>query len=141
MGHPKTSRQLLPSLPRTATTSSGVQKDAQGALALRAYLNVTDASGDGGLTVVFNGIDPVSGNPVALSAGGVAVLAPGTYAYELTPYISQDSFGNSITTPPIAGGGILESVSRAVPYQWTVTVVHADDSPYVYSLGVEILGN
>jgi hypothetical protein len=135
MSQPKTSRQLLPSLPRTATVSSGPQKDAQGARALRAYLNVTDASGDGGLTVVFNGIDPVSGNPVALSAGGVPVLAPGTYAYEMTPFVSQDSLGNLIA------GNILESVSRAVPYVWSISVLHANDSPYTYSLGVEVLGN
>lgn len=135
MGHTKTSRQLLPSLPRTATAVSAVQKDSTGALALRAYLNVTDASGDGGLSVVFSGIDPVSGNAVALSAGGVPVTANGTYVYEMTPFVSQDSFGN------IFGGQILESVSRAVPFAWTVSVVHADDSVYAYSLGVEILGN
>jgi len=132
MGDLKTARQLLPSLPRTATTASAVQKDSS-ASALRAYLNVTDAAGDGGLTVVFSGVDPVSGNQVALSAGGTPVVAPGTYCYEMTPYISQDSFGNS------SAGNVMESVARAVPFQWTVTVQHADDSAYVYSLAVEIV--
>lgn len=135
MHYLKTSRQLLPSAQRTATTGSAIQQDTVGALALRCYLNVTDASGDGGLTVVIAGLDPVSGNPVSLSAGGVPIVAAGTYVYEMTPFVSQDSFGNVIA------GNIMESVARAVPYRWTATVVHADDSAYVYSLGVEILGN
>lgn len=127
----KVSRQLLPSLARTATNTS-VQQKGVSDLAVRAYLNVTDASGDGGLTVLFLGFDPASGNPVALSAGGTPIFAPGTYVYEMTPYVSQDGSANS------ASGNVMESVSRMVPFQWAVQVAHADDSPYTYSLAVEI---
>lgn len=127
----KVSRQLLPSGAHTATTQTQQQKGVSDR-ALRAYLNVTDASGEGGLTVQFIGYDPVSGNPVALSAGGAPVTAPGLYVYEMTPYVSQDGSGNS------AAGGVMESVSRMVPFQWAVQVTHADDSAYTYSLAVEI---
>lgn len=124
----KTSRIVLPDQNREASTASRMFTDTV-ALALRLYLNVTDAPGTGGLQVVIRGYDKASGNPVELTTGGALVTAPGTYCYEMTPYPSSDAFGQ-----------ILESVSRAVPYQWDALVKHADEGVYRYSLSVEIVG-
>lgn len=124
----KTSRVLLSNAERNESTASGVQTDPL-VLAIRLYLNVTSVAGGGGLQVVVRGYDKASGNAVELTTGGAAVTAPGTYCYEMTPYPSSEAWGN-----------ILESVSRAVPYQWDALVKHLDGSPYQYSLSVEIVG-
>jgi hypothetical protein len=124
----KTARVLLPSAARSENTASTQVTDVL-AQALRFYLDVTDAPGSGGLTVVLRGYDRVSGNSVELTQGGAPVTAVGTYAYEITPYPSSDAFGN-----------VMEAVSRAVPYQWDAVVKHADEASYSYSLSVEIVG-
>lgn len=123
----KTSRTLLPSAMRTASTATAIQTDVD-ACAIRIYLNVTAASGSGGLSPVVRGYDKASGNSVELTTGGVnPANQVGCYAYEMT-YYPSDAFGN-----------IREAVSRAVPYQWDTIVKHMDGSSYTYSLSVEIL--
>lgn len=66
----KTQRILLESAARTASTACAQQTDKHHRTA-RVYLNVTAASGTGGLKVVFRGYDKVSGNAAALSAGEI----------------------------------------------------------------------
>jgi hypothetical protein len=125
----KTSRVLLSSAARSENTAGNMQTDLA-ATSLRFYLDVSDAPGSGGLTVVVRGYDRVSGNSVELTTGGAAQAAAiGTYVYEMTDNPSADIFGN-----------IMESVSRAVPYQWDALVKHADEASYTYSLSVEIVG-
>lgn len=128
MYNPKTNRTLLPSAARSENTATAMQTDVA-ARALRFYLDVTDAPGSGGLQVVLRGYDRISDHAVELTTGGNPVTAVGTYVYEATPYVSGDAFGN-----------IMESVSRAVPYQWDALVKHADEATYQYSLSVEIVG-
>lgn len=92
---------------------------------VRLYLNVTVASGTGGLQPQVRAYDPVSGNAVAISTGGTAVTATGTYIYEL---------GLAEATPV---GNVKECLSRPLPEYWDVNVVAGDGSSYTYSLAAE----
>jgi len=81
----KTSRTLLASASRTASTACAKQTDVDAA-ALRLYLDVSAISGSGGLWAVFRGYDRVSGHTVELSTGGDAISQIGTYCYELCQF-------------------------------------------------------
>jgi hypothetical protein len=123
----KSSRALLAPGVRSEDTASAIQTD-RAARELRLYLDVTDAPGSGGLTVVIRGRDKISGRAVELSTGGALVTAAGTYCYELS------------TSPDPVFGNVLEAVSRTVPYRWDAVVKHADGASYTYSLSAEITG-
>jgi hypothetical protein len=122
----KARRQLLPSAARTATTATAKFTDPWAKI-LRLYLNVTVASGTGGLQPQIRGYDPVSGSPVALTTGGVAVTATGTYVYELG--LAEGTAANNVK----------ECVLRPLPEVWDVNVIAGDASSYTYSLGAEII--
>jgi hypothetical protein len=121
-------RSLLESAARTATVTTPVQFDYR-ARALRLYLNVTVAvAGTGGLQPIINGYDKISGNAIALSTGGTAIVAVGTYVYEMALAVAA------------AAGNVKEAVSRAAPVQWSVTMAVGDATSYTYSLSAEVLG-
>lgn len=122
----KVQRTLLASAARTASTASAQQNDASQQY-IRLYLNVTVASGAGGLQPQIRGYDKVSGSAVAISVGGAAIIATGLYVYELMP------------SPNVAAGAVKESLGRTLPCQWDVNVVHGDGSSYTYSLSCEVL--
>jgi hypothetical protein len=119
-------RTLLASAARTAAIAAPKQTDycAHG---VRVYLDVTAASGTGGLKVIIRGYDRFSGNAVELSTGGTAITATGTYAYELYPNAAA------------AAGKVADAVSRELPVQWDAEVTAGDSSTYTYSLSCEVL--
>jgi hypothetical protein len=121
----KTQRILLASAARTSTTACAKQADKVEQYA-RVYLDVTAASGTGGLTPQFRGYDRVSGNAVLLSTGGTAITATGTYCYEMMQ--------NAAT----AAGNVKETVGRLLPCQWDFQITHGDSSSYTYSVSVEV---
>jgi hypothetical protein len=121
-----TNRILLTSAARTATTASAAQGDRY-AKGVRLYLNVTVASGTGGLQPQIDGYDRVSGTYVALSTGGTAIVATGLYVYEFYP------------TAPAAAGNVKEAQSKQLPGQWQANVIHGDTSSYTYSLSADVL--
>jgi hypothetical protein len=122
----KTQRILLASAARTAAVASAKQVDAVEQYA-RVYVNVTAASGAGGLTCQFRGYDRVSGSAVALSTGGAAITATGLYVFEMMPN-AQD-----------AAGSVKETVGRMLPYQWDFQITVGDSSSYTYSVSAEVL--
>ena len=124
--HIKARRILLPSAARTVATACLVQRDEVQQYC-RVYLNVTAASGTGGLTGVFRGYDKVSGLPVALSAGGAAVTAAGMYVYEMMPY------------PSAPAGAVKETVGRMLPVVWDFALAVGDASSYTYSVSCEVM--
>src|SRR5262249_33321353 len=75
---------LLASAARTSTTSVSDQTNYNG-VGVLVWLDVTAASGSGGLQVVIEGKDPVSGNYVQLNDTPTAVTATGTKLYLLYP--------------------------------------------------------
>ena len=118
--------QLLGSATRTATVSSDTQRvdetmnsDAQ----LVVFLNVSAASGTGGLTLTIEGLDPVSATWFRMLTGA-GLITTGKRAYVLGP-------GSSAT----AAADITGAVPAPVPESWRVTVTHGDASNYTYSVG------
>jgi hypothetical protein len=116
----------LISATRTATTSSPDQTNPNGR-GLHVILNITAASGTGGLQIFIQGKDPVSGNYYNLNATPTAVVATGQTIFEVYPGIG-----------PISGG-ITQRTSGALPRTFRIQVVHGDASNYTYSVGAAIL--
>jgi hypothetical protein len=114
---------LLASATRTSTTSSPDQVNISG-VGLVVYLNVSGASGTGGLTVFLQGKDPVSGNYFTLDHATAAVTANGQYLYSLYPGLSAEG---------------TQGWSAVLPATWRVQVQHGDSSNYTYSVGASVL--
>lgn len=117
---------LLASAARTATTSSPQQTNynARGVI---VYLNVTAASGTGGLTLQFYDVDPVSGQQYQINAAAAAITAVIGRAYVVYP----------------AASGVASAVGQVtalpLPRTWVATVAHGDASNYTYSLGFSLI--
>lgn len=119
---------LLESAARTATQATPKQQH-YACKAIRLYLNITVASGTGGLQPVIRGYDLISGATVSLSTGGTAIVATGCYVYEM-------GLGLLSTAKQ---GNIEECQNRPAPVQWDVNVVAGDSSSYTYSLSAEVI--
>lgn len=115
---------LLASAARTASTFTATQVNynARGVL---ISLNVTAASGTGGLQVVVCGIDPVTGMTINTNSVPTAVTATGEYSYLIYPGTS--------------GGRITQVTSLVLPRTWNAMVAANDSSSYTYSLGYSLI--
>lgn len=113
-----TTGTLLPSATRTAFTSAPQQTNynARGVI---VFLNVTAASGTGGLVVRIRGVDPVSGNGVYLNPSPTAIITAGTTAYTVYPGIASVN---------------QQGYNYVLPKLWSVDVNHNDATSYTYSL-------
>ncbi len=119
----KTTGTGLASAARTATTQTA-DITTNGYRGLVIFLNVTAASGTGGLTLRVRGKCPVSGAYLALGSVTSAVTAIGITGL-------QFGGGGAGTTATVAGGafgGILPDTIR-------LEVAHGDASSYTYSVG------
>lgn len=117
--------QLLESAARTAAPAPIVFSGPTHYRGVRLLLNITAASGTGGLKVV---VSARSGGAVAaLNTGGSNQTTTGLKVYEIYP--------NAAT----AAAGIVDAVSRQLPDEYQVEVTHADGSSYTYSLAMEKL--
>ena len=122
----KITRILLASAARTADTASVIQTSQDG-VSVRVYLNITTASGSGGVLPVIRGYDPASGLPFEMTAGGPGSMTQtGLYVYEMRPKGSLDPFGR-----------IVERTNNWLPHKWDVLVKHCDATSYTYSVGAE----
>lgn len=127
-GSPNGETIALESAARTSTTTTGSYVIAGQTLIV--YLNVTAASGTGGLQVRILGVDPASGNTFALNAAPTAVTATGSYAYVIGRGIT--SYGGSVPATGIT--------ATALPSTIKIQVTHSDSSSYTYSVGLSIGG-
>lgn len=114
---------LLASAARTATTRSATQTNhnARGAF---VFLNVTAASGTGGLQLRWLVADPVSGTLPYMNAAPTAITTVTTAVY--------------IVYPGGAGVG-AQAVNMPLPRSWAIEVQHADASSYTYSVGYALI--
>ena len=120
---------LLESAARTVTIACPKQQH-YACRAIRLYLSVTVAvAGTGGLQPIIRGYDLISGNTVSLSTGGTAIVAVGTYVYEM-------GLGLLSTAKQ---GNIEECQNRPAPVQWDVSIAVGDATSYTYSLSAEVL--
>lgn len=126
---PNMSGTLLASAARTGSTTSPTQTSYSGRGVL-IFLDVTAASGTGGLTVKLRALDPVTGGGFHINVDPTAITATGSYGYMIYPGASS------------AGGGtatVKQFTPAAVPRTWNVSVVHGDASSYTYSLGYALI--
>jgi hypothetical protein len=112
----------LASAARAAQTESAdiVNVNCRGAV---IFLNVTAASGTGGLQVVVRGKDPVSGAYVNLNNVPTAVIATGLLVYTFYPGATA------------VGAATFQGV---LPRTFRIRVIHGDASSYTYSVGYSL---
>lgn len=116
---------LLPSEARTTAYQSRIL-EADVEAGVMVFLDVTSASGTGGLTVRINAHDQVSGNAVALNTAPTAITATGTYTYALYPFGA-------------ISGNVTQATSAYLPRLFSVSVSVGNSSSYTYSLGYCLL--
>jgi hypothetical protein len=107
-----------------ALSSTQTNYNAKG---VTIFLDVTVASGTGGLTVYILGVDPVSGKMCYLTSAPTAVTTTGKKTYELYPGISG------------TGLDVAQRTSAALPRNWVIQIVAGDGSSYTYSVGYSLI--
>ena len=113
----------LASATRTATAVTPTLTNTS-ASQIIAFLNVTAASGTGGLQVEIQAQDPASGNWQGINAVPAAVTTPGLFAYAV--------LANT-------GANMTQVTAGSVPRTVRVEVVAGDASSYTYSLGYALI--
>lgn len=114
----------LASAARTATTNSSDITN-HNAVGILVFLNVTVASGTGGLQVQVMAKDPVSGSYFALNAAPTAVTGTGLKLY--------------VVDPGSSGGNATQATEASLPRTFRITVTHGDGSSYTYSVGYALV--
>lgn len=120
-----TVRTALASQARTATTTSSIQRNLSDSGCLIVYLNITAASGTGGLQLQVQGVDYATGNAYSIMALPTAKTATGSFAYVVGPSCT------------FTGGDVAAATSTFVPSQFVIKVTHGDASSYTYSVGYD----
>lgn len=119
---------LLTSAARTATVASAAQTNYSNRGVILT-VNVTAASGTGGLNMQLQVQDAVSGNWFTYTAYGstTKLTAIGTYAFVSYPAASGGTWSNS-------GAG-----SAPLPQMWRLNVAVGDSSSYTYSVSAQVV--
>jgi hypothetical protein len=118
---------LLASAARTAGSVSPIQTNYN-ARGVVVFINVTAASGTGGLKPYVTGIDPISGSPVSLHTWPTAITATGLYIIVLYPASTM-----------VATTSVKAVISLVLPRRWGVNVNADDASSYTYSLSYALI--
>jgi hypothetical protein len=117
---------LLASAARTLATKSAIQTNFN-AKGVQFILDVTGASGTGGLRVYFGAIDPVTGKEIYLNPDHAFITATGIRVFELYPGASGSGFS------------VTQRVSGSLPRKWFAYVYHGDATSYTYSVGYSLI--
>jgi hypothetical protein len=117
-----TDLQLLATGAKTTAQQSADQINFNGR-GVRVVLNVTVASGTGGLQVQIQGKDSISGNYYQLNATPAAVTTTGTFVYDL--------YAGNLSA---AANGITQVTMALLSRTWRVNVAVGDASSYTYSV-------
>lgn len=96
------------------------------------YLDVTVASGTGGLQIKIESIDPTTNNRHQLNVTPTAITAVARHSYELSP-------GGS-TAAPGGTGNLTQRTAGSLPRTFRITVSVGDASSYTYSVGYHLIG-
>lgn len=110
---------------KTATWTSPTCK-AETEAGILVVLDVTAASGTGGLTLRINAHDLAGSVAVPLNSAPTAVTGTGTTSYVLYPFGA-------------VAGSVTQATSFYLPRQFSITVTHGDSSSYTYSVGYCLL--
>lgn len=119
----------LASAARTVTTLSTSQS-SRGFSGILLHLNVTAASGTGGLTLRLVAVDPVTGASSGLAALTGAVTTVGHRTLAVGPGLGAAS-----------GAAVVSSgaIGLPLPMTFQIQVIHGDASIYTYSVTYELL--
>lgn len=124
------SAQVLASAARTTTQTSSTITNGNFSK-LIVVLNITAASGTGGLQLGLLGVDPISSSTSLLNTLPTAITTTGTYYF--------------IVSPGFAAGNLSTKVSQGIsipcPNTFQLEVVAGDSSSYTYSLAYELIPN
>ena len=112
---------LLASAARTATLASATFTNYN-KIGMLLILNITAASGTGGLQVRIQARNPITGNFNNLHPNPTALTSVTTAQYLLYP---------AVITP---GGGLTNNYSTVVSRRYRLYVAHGDGSSYTYSV-------
>lgn len=124
--NPKTYVQVLAKgTTRTSSYTSPTYK-APTEAGILVVLDVTEASGTGGLTLRINAHDQASSQAVPLNADPTAVTATGTTSYALYPFGA-------------VSGNVTQATEFYLPALFSISVTHGDSSSYTYSVGFCLL--
>jgi len=118
---------LLASAARTNSIVSPQQTNYN-ARGVQITLNVTAASGTGGLTVIIRGYDPVASSQYTINALPTSITTTGVYVYEIYPGSSG-----------AAASAIAQRTAGILPRTWSVTMSAGDASSYTYSIGYVLI--
>jgi len=116
---------LLANAERTATVYGSDQTNYN-ARGLIVFLNVTGASGTGGLYVVIQGKD-ATGQYYTLNTSPPAVTGTGRFVYVLYPGATG------------TGDDVVQTTSLVLPRTWRVNIAHGDSSSYTYSVSYALI--
>lgn len=105
------------------TTQTQADQDNASARGIVVILNVTVASGTGGLTLEIDGKDPGSGTYYALLTG-TSVTTTGQKVYRVYPGLTASANATA---------------SDVLPKTWRVKITAGDASSYTYSVGAILL--
>lgn len=131
-GAARSNGTLLASAARTATTSS-TNVSAGNCSCLILTLNITAASGTGGLKLRYNGIDPVSGNGSVGFFATVNVTTVGQVSMVVGKGVG------SLYNAASAGSGANCTIGVPLSSTFRIDVTHGDSSSYTYSLNYELV--
>lgn len=120
---------LLASAVRAASVASADQTLYDGAAVLLLHLNISAASGTGGLSVRIQTKDPITGTYAQLNASEAPLIAVAFRTYVVC------------TGPAATIQGDVKQVTPGVMVgrTWRVQVIHTDASNYTYSVGYQIV--
>jgi len=121
---------LLASAARTSTTTFANQVNYNHRF-LVVVLNVTAASGTGGLTLQIWGIDPVTGATTYTIAVGNTYVTTGIRAFIIGPGVSNAG--------GFAGSAFDSYVGAILPRNWAGRVFHTDGTSYTYTVGYSLI--
>lgn len=117
---------VLPSAARTVSTNSADFPNIE-CRGIIVILDVTAASGTGGLQVLVQVKDVLTANYQALNATPAAVVATGTKTYIVYPGVGA------------AAGDVTQSTSQVVGRTYRIRVVAGDASSYTYSVSANLM--
>lgn len=119
----------LASATRSATTITGDISNAKGCRGVIVYLNVTAASGTGGLTPRLFGVEPTTNTVATIASAATAATTVGTRIYHFGPGVG----GVNGATIAWGGAGVM------LGGRFQIQVLHGDASNYTYSVTYELI--
>jgi len=123
----KSRRVALPSATRSSSTVSDRIKNIGRHRGIIVFLDITAASGTGGLKVIVRGYDAF-GLAYDLNDGGTPLTAVGRRMYVVYP-----------ATLDAPAGFVADTAQLPLPQEFDIYVSHGDATNYTYAVSYELI--